>query len=98
MNSSKKIRNSSGFNAAALSYDGKGAPVVQSAVSPLGGERQMESLIRRTALRYGIPVHENPQLAEKLAALENESEIPEELYTDVAKLFCEVDRAKLSKR
>ena len=98
MTSSKKAKANKTFNAAALSYDGQGAPIVQSAAAPLGGERRMETLIRRTALRYGIPVKENAALAEKLAAIENESEIPQELYTDVARVFCEVEKAATPRR
>jgi flagellar biosynthesis protein len=40
--------------------------------------------IIETALAHGVPLEQNPALAEALATVELETEIPEELYRAVA--------------
>lgn len=44
------------------------------------------------ARRYGIPLEENSELASALFELDEHGEIPEDLYTDVAKLFASIKR------
>jgi flagellar biosynthesis protein len=65
--------------ATALRYEGTGAPKVAAS-----GQGYIADRIVEVALENGIPVREDPALAEALAALELEVEIPEDLYTAVA--------------
>jgi flagellar biosynthesis protein len=68
-----------GSRASALRYEGKGAPKVTASGRGLVADRIVE-----VARENGIPVREDPALAEALAALELDTEIPEDLYTAVA--------------
>jgi flagellar biosynthesis protein len=65
--------------ATALRYEGTGAPRVTASGQGLIADRIIE-----VARENGIPVREDPALAQALAALELETEIPEDLYTAVA--------------
>ena len=65
--------------ATALRYEGSGAPKVTATGRGLIADRIVE-----VARENGIPVREDPALAEALASLELETEIPEDLYTAVA--------------
>jgi flagellar biosynthesis protein len=65
--------------ASALHYGGSGAPKVTAA-----GRGYIADRIIEVARENGIPVREDPALAEALAALELDTEIPEDLYTAVA--------------
>ena len=65
--------------ASALRYEGQGAPRVTASGRGLIADRIIE-----VARENGIPVREDPALAEALAALELDTEIPEDLYTAVA--------------
>ena len=65
--------------ASALRYEGSGAPKVTASGRGLIADRIVE-----VARENGIPVREDPALAEALAALELDTEIPEDLYTAVA--------------
>ena len=65
--------------ASALHYEGKGAPKVTAS-----GRGYIADRIIEVARENGIPVREDPALAEALAALELDTEIPEDLYTAVA--------------
>lgn len=65
--------------ASALSYAGRGAPKVVASGSGLIAER-----IVAVAREAGIPVREDPALAQALSALELDREIPEDLYKAVA--------------
>lgn len=71
--------------AAALRYDREGgdqAPRVVAAGSGLIADRILE-----IARESGLPVHEDPALAEALARLELEQEIPPELFVAVAEVL-----------
>ena len=68
--------------ATALRYLGIGAPKVVASGQGLVAERIME-----VAREAGIPIHNDPALAEALAALELGEEIPEELYAAVAEML-----------
>jgi flagellar biosynthesis protein len=70
--------------AAALRYDKdhQGAPKVVAAGAGLIAERIVE-----IAREQGVPVREDPALAEALARLELEQEIPEELFVAVAEIL-----------
>jgi flagellar biosynthesis protein len=70
--------------AAALKYerDGDGAPKVVAAGAGLIAERIVE-----IAREQGVPVREDPALAEALARLELEQEIPPELFVAVAEVL-----------
>ena len=65
--------------ASALRYEGSGAPKVTAT-----GQGYVADRIVEVALENGIPVREDPALAEALAALELDTEIPEDLYKAVA--------------
>ena len=65
--------------ASALRYEGTGAPKVTASGQGLIADRIVE-----VARENGIPVREDPALAEALASLELETEIPQDLYTAVA--------------
>ena len=68
-------------HAAALRYDKErgGAPQVVAAGSGVVAER-----IIGLAVENGVPVHDDAGLAEALARLELEAEVPEELWAAVA--------------
>jgi flagellar biosynthesis protein len=70
--------------AAALKYDrdGAGAPKVVAAGAGLIAERIVE-----IAREQGVAVREDPALAEALARLELEQEIPPELFAAVAEVL-----------
>jgi flagellar biosynthesis protein len=70
--------------AAALKYDHgpAGAPKVVAAGAGLIAERIVE-----IAREQGVPVREDPALAEALARLELEQEIPPELFVAVAEVL-----------
>jgi flagellar biosynthesis protein len=65
--------------ASALSYEGHGAPKVVASGKGLVAER-----ILAAAREAGVPVKEDRALAEALAGLELDAEIPEDLYKAVA--------------
>jgi flagellar biosynthesis protein len=65
--------------AAALHYEGKGAPRVMAS-----GQGYVADRIVAVARENGIPIREDPALAEALAQLELDFEIPEDLYVAVA--------------
>ena len=70
--------------AAALRYDREhdGAPRVVAAGAGLIADRIVE-----IAREQGLPVREDPALAEALARLELEQEIPSELFVAVAEVL-----------
>ena len=65
--------------ATALRYEGTGAPKVAAS-----GQGYIADRIIEVAHENGIPVREDPALAEALASLELDTEIPQDLYTAVA--------------
>lgn len=65
--------------AVALQYDNAGAPRVTAKGDGFIGEQ-----ILALAAEHGIPVEENPMLAQALSQVELDEEIPEELYQAVA--------------
>jgi flagellar biosynthesis protein len=64
---------------AALRYTGTGAPRVVAA-----GRGHVAAAILETAREAGVPVHEDPELADALAILALGDEVPEELWAAVA--------------
>jgi flagellar biosynthesis protein len=64
---------------AALRYTGTGAPRVVAA-----GRGHVAAAILETAREAGVPVHEDPELADALAQLALGDEVPEELWAAVA--------------
>jgi flagellar biosynthesis protein len=75
--------------AVALAYEpGESAPVVVASGRGHIGEKIIE-----IARENGVPLEENPALAEALSAVELDTEIPEELYTAVAEIIGFVLRA-----
>jgi flagellar biosynthesis protein len=62
-----------------MRYEGSGAPKVTASGAGYIADRIVE-----VARENGIPVREDPALAEALAALELDTEIPEDLYIAVA--------------
>ncbi|MDR3527833.1 MAG: EscU/YscU/HrcU family type III secretion system export apparatus switch protein [Rhizomicrobium sp.] len=68
--------------AVALKYEKPNAPrVVATGRGPVG-----QAIIDK-AKEHGIPVQENPMLAEALSTLELDQEIPEALYKAVAQVL-----------
>ncbi len=68
--------------AVALRYEKPNAPhVVATGRGPVG-----QAIIDK-AKEHGIPVQENPMLAEALSTLELDQEIPEALYKAVAQIL-----------
>ena len=68
--------------AAALRYGGAGAPEVVAA----GGGHLADRILER-AREAGVPVKEDAALAETLASLAVGTEVPEELWTAVARVL-----------
>jgi flagellar biosynthesis protein len=68
-------------HAAALRYDREtgGAPTVVAA-----GSGQLAERIIALAMKHGVPVRDDAALAEALARLELEAEVPQELWAAVA--------------
>ena len=71
--------------AAALKYDGQGAPVLVAK-----GQGMMAEKILALAKQSGVPSRQDADLAALLAALEINSAIPEELYEACAKLLAAI--------
>ncbi|MBN4078467.1 EscU/YscU/HrcU family type III secretion system export apparatus switch protein [Gammaproteobacteria bacterium AH-315-C21] len=65
--------------AVALKYDGLAAPQVTAKDSGQGGENIIE-----LARQYGIPLHEDPALAQILSQIQLGESIPEDLFVIVA--------------
>src|SRR5690606_15948116 len=74
--------------AVALQYDETSAPKVVAVGRGWLGERIIE-----TAHEHGVPLEYNPILAEALATVELDAEIPEELYRAVAEVLAFVLKA-----
>jgi flagellar biosynthesis protein len=68
--------------AVALHYQKPGAPRVTAKGRGDVGQRIIES-----ARAHGVPIEENAELAEALAQVELEEEIPEALYRAVAEVL-----------
>lgn len=64
---------------AALKYTGTGAPSVVAA-----GRGHVAATILTAARDAGVPVHQDPELADALAQLALGSDVPEELWAAVA--------------
>ncbi|HEU4975142.1 MAG TPA: EscU/YscU/HrcU family type III secretion system export apparatus switch protein [Baekduia sp.] len=71
--------------AAALRYDREGGDQAPRVVAAGAGE--IAGRIVEIAREQGVPVHEEPALAEALARLELEQEIPPELFAAVAEVL-----------
>jgi flagellar biosynthesis protein len=65
--------------AVALHYEKPRAPRVVAV-----GRGELGRKIIETAKQHGVPLEENPELAEALATIEIDAEIPEALYRAVA--------------
>ena len=66
----------------ALRYEGSGAPKVVAS-----GRGAIAERILAVAQQAGVPVRENPQLAEALGGLALGAEVPEELWLAVAEVL-----------
>jgi flagellar biosynthesis protein len=80
--------------AAALRYTGSGAPEVVAA-----GRGELAGTILARAREAGVPVHEDPDLADALALLALGDEVPEALWTAVARVLAwayELDEKAIS--
>jgi flagellar biosynthesis protein len=75
--------------AIALEYDGKAAPRVTAK-----GRGEIAARIVETAREHGVPVEDNPILAEALSAVELDDHIPPELYQSVAQVIAFVLTAR----
>jgi flagellar biosynthesis protein len=67
---------------AALKYTGDGAPKVVAA-----GKGHVAAQILVRAREAGVPVHQDPQLAQALSELALGQEIPEQMWTAVAQVL-----------
>jgi len=74
--------------AVALRYDAPDAPRVVAAGRGLLGQRIIE-----TAQAHGVPIERNPGLAQALAGVELNAEIPAQLYMAVAEILAFLLRA-----
>lgn len=70
-----------------LNYDGSGAPTVSAQ-----GEFLAADEVVRIAKRYGVPIIERAELAQILAEVPLDEEIPQELYEAVAIILQELER------
>lgn len=68
--------------AVALEYDGSSAPRVTAK-----GQGEIADKIIETAREAGVPVEENPLLAQALSSVELDDQIPEDLYKAVAQVI-----------
>lgn len=68
--------------AVALKYDSETAPVVAAK-----GTGTVAEQIEKLAREAGVPIEENPMMAEALSQIELDQEIPVELYQAVAVLI-----------
>ncbi|POF32411.1 EscU/YscU/HrcU family type III secretion system export apparatus switch protein [Roseibium marinum] len=68
--------------AVALQYDNEGTPLVTAK-----GEGTIAEQIEEIARKAGVPIEENPMMAEALSQIEIDQEIPVELYQAVAVLI-----------
>ncbi|WP_269583008.1 EscU/YscU/HrcU family type III secretion system export apparatus switch protein [Roseibium sp. Sym1] len=68
--------------AVALKYENEGAPVVTAK-----GAGSVAEQIERLAKEAGVPIEQNPMMAEALSQIEIDQEIPIELYQAVAVLI-----------
>ena len=73
---------SRGRIAVALLYEGQDAPRVVAS-----GEGWLGEKIIETAREHGVPIEENPALAQALSTIEIDEEIPEALYRAVAEIL-----------
>ncbi|TMM00758.1 MAG: hypothetical protein E6G10_15025 [Actinobacteria bacterium] len=76
--------------AAALRYDGTGAPKVVAA-----GRGEIARRIIEEARAAGVPIRDDAALADALARLELQAEIPEELWLAVAETLIWAHRVDL---
>ncbi len=74
--------------AVALHYEKPRAPRVVATGRGVFGEKIIEA-----AIASGVPVNQNPELAEALSQVELEAEIPENLYRAVAQVLGFILRA-----
>jgi flagellar biosynthesis protein len=77
-------------HAAALRYEGSGAPKVVAA-----GRGEIARRIIEEAKAAGVPIRDDAALAESLARLELQAEIPEELWVAVAEALVWAHRVDL---
>jgi flagellar biosynthesis protein len=68
--------------AVALKYDAPNAPTVVAVGRGVVGEKIIEA-----AQAHGVPLKQNPALAEALSKIELDDEIPEALYLAVAEII-----------
>ncbi|TYC63610.1 type III secretion protein [Rhodobacterales bacterium] len=68
--------------AVALKYDNESAPVVTAK-----GTGSVAEQIEQLAREAGVPIEQNPMMAEALSQIELDHEIPVELYQAVAVLI-----------
>ena len=73
--------------AVALQYEKPGAPRVTAK-----GYGELGETIIATAREHGVPIEHNPALAEALATIELDDEIPEPLYRAVAEILAYILR------
>lgn len=78
------------LRAAALRYEGEGAPKVVAA-----GRGEIAKRILEEARRNGVPIHDDSALAEALAALSLDAEVPEALWAAVAEALIWAHRVDL---
>jgi flagellar biosynthesis protein FlhB len=71
-----------GVIAVAIAYDGENAPVVL-----VKGERRLARAIAEVARTAGVPVLDEPDLAQALSVTEEGHEISESLFEQVAALL-----------
>jgi flagellar biosynthesis protein len=90
MSARKPERSEGSRHAAALHYEGAGAPKIVAS-----GRGHVAERIIAAAREAGVPIRDDRALAESLSRLELGTEIPEELWTAVAEALVWAHRVDL---
>ena len=71
----------------AISYD----PTMDVPKVESFGHGEISSKIQKIARRYGVPIVRNKKIVEQIAESSSSQEISEDLYTDLARIFNEIE-------
>ena len=58
------------------------------------GSNLVATEMKAIAKRFGVPIHQSKELADKLSELEVSKEIPSDLYEDMSKIFISIENLK----
>lgn len=74
--------------AVALNYTERDMNAPQISVK---GSNDIAKEMKSIAKRFGVPIHQSKELAERLSELEVSREIPSDLYEDMSKVFLAIE-------